>query len=86
MAWWEYVITAMVLLAGICAFLVLTGGVTRFLSSGTDRTAESMYGNYADSLRKQRRYARRHGGQSQDEETRSGKVNAPQPKAPNKAA
>jgi len=64
MAWWEYVITAMVLLAGICAFLVLTGGVTRFLSSGTDRTAESMYGNYADSLRKQRRYARRHGGQS----------------------
>lgn len=86
MAWWEYVITAMVLLAGICAFLVLTGSVTRFLSSRTDRTAENMYGDYADSLRKQRKYARRHGGQSQDEETRSDKVNAPQPKAPNKAA
>jgi hypothetical protein len=38
---------------------MFTGFTTRFLSSRTDRTAESMYGDYADSLRKQRRYARR---------------------------
>ena len=68
MSWWEYVIVAGVLLAGIYAFLVLTGYVTKFLSSGDDNTADTMYGNYADSLRKQRRYARQHGRERKDDE------------------
>jgi len=61
--WWEYVIIAAVLLLGIYAFLVFTGFETRNLSRRTTRTAESMYRNYADSARKQRRYAREHGGE-----------------------
>jgi hypothetical protein len=68
-----------VLLAGIYGFLVLMGYTTRFLSSGTDRTAESMYGDYADSPRKQRRYARKHGGQSHDDETPSSDRTASEP-------
>jgi hypothetical protein len=86
MAWWEYVLVVAVLLAGIYGFLVLTGYTTRFLGSGTDRTAESMYGNYADSLRKQGRYARKHGGQWHDDETRPGDRTASEPRPPRKAA
>jgi hypothetical protein len=74
--WWEYIIVAAVLLFGIYAFLVLTGFETRVLSRRTSRTAESMYGSYADSLHEQRRYARQHadewkkgeGAQSRDPE------------------
>ena len=61
--WWEYIIVAAVLLFGIYAFLVLTGFETRVLSRRTSRTVESVYGNYSDSLHKQRRYARRHAGE-----------------------
>ena len=86
MAWWEYVLVVAVLLAGIYGFLVLTGSTTRFLSRGTDRTAESMYGTYADSPRKQWRYARKHGGQWRDDETRSSNRAAAEPRPPRKAA
>ena len=61
--WWEYVIVAVILLFGIYAFLVLTGFETQTLSRRTTRTADGMYPSYADSLRKQRRYARQHGGE-----------------------
>jgi hypothetical protein len=61
--WWEYVVVTVVLLFGIYAFLVLAGFETRILSRRTTRTAESMYASHADSLRKQRRYARQHGGE-----------------------
>jgi len=66
--WWEYVIIAAVLLLGIYGFLTLTGFETRTLSRRTTRTAESMYASYADSLRKQRRYARQHGGEWDSDE------------------
>jgi hypothetical protein len=33
-----------------------------------DHTAQDMYDNYADSPRKQRRYAKRHGGEGHDGE------------------
>lgn len=58
--WWEYVIIAAVLLLGIYAFLTLTGFETRILSRRTNRTAESMYSNYADPSRKQRRHIGRY--------------------------
>ena len=63
------VITAAVLIAGIYAFVALTRYVTGFLSHGSSRTADTMYGNYADSLRKQQRYARQHGGEWEDDES-----------------
>jgi hypothetical protein len=65
--WWLYLIVAAVLLFGIYAFLVLAGFETRILSRRTNRTAEGMYPLYADSLRKQRRHARQHGGEWTDE-------------------
>lgn len=39
----------------------------RTLNRRTTRTAEDMYDQYADSPRKQRRYAREHGGERRDE-------------------
>jgi hypothetical protein len=62
--WWEAVLFFMSVGAAIWGFLSLAGFWTRTLSRRTERTAESMYPNYADSARKQRRYAREHGGQS----------------------
>jgi hypothetical protein len=61
--WWQYIIIAAVILLGIYGFLTLTRFETRFLSRRTDRTAADLYPSYADSLRKQRRYARQHGGE-----------------------
>jgi hypothetical protein len=62
--WWQYIIIAAVLVLGVYGFLVLTGFETRNLSRRTTRTAEDMYPSYAASLRKQRRHARQHGGES----------------------
>ena len=57
--WWEYIIIAVILLFGIYAFLTLTGFETKVLSRRTNRTAESMYSNYADPSRRQRRHSTR---------------------------
>jgi hypothetical protein len=64
--WWEYIIIAGVLLFGIYAFMTLTGFETRVLSRRTNRTAESMYSNYADPSRRQRRHIRRHGREGRE--------------------
>ena len=61
--WWQYIIIAAVLVLGVYGFLTFTGFETRTLSRRTTRTAEDMYPSYADSLRKQRRSARQHGGE-----------------------
>jgi hypothetical protein len=53
---------------GVYCFWVLVGFETRVVSRKTNRTAESMYSNYADSNRKQRRYARKRGGEWKDDE------------------
>ncbi len=74
MSWWMYIIVVVILLLGIYAFIELVGWRTRWLNRKTGKTAESMYGNYADSKQKQRRYARDHGGQWRDDE--------PGPRAP----
>jgi hypothetical protein len=65
--WWIYVVVVLVLAAGIYAFIELTGARTRLMNKRSTRTAESMYDNYADSYRKQRRYAREHGGEWRDD-------------------
>jgi hypothetical protein len=66
--WWEYIIIAGVLLFGIYAFASLAGFQTRLMTRRGSRTVESMYDDYADSRRKQRRYARQHGGEWKDDE------------------
>ena len=68
MQWWDYVIVVGMLLIGISAFVALSTYLGRVLSQGSSPTADSMYGNYADSLRKQRRYARQHGEEWEDDE------------------
>jgi hypothetical protein len=59
--WLDIGIVALFVFAGY-AFFQMIGWRTRGLSRRTKRTAEDMYDQYADSPRKQRRYARQHGG------------------------
>ncbi len=61
--WWQYIIIAAVILFGIYGFLTLTSFETRVLSRRTTRRASDLYSNYADPTRKQRRYAKQHGGE-----------------------
>lgn len=66
MPWWEALIFFAVVIVAIWGFLSMVGLRTRSLSRRTDRTAQDMYDQFADSPRKQRRYARDHGGQWRD--------------------
>jgi hypothetical protein len=59
--WLDIGIVALFLFA-VYAFIEMVGWRTRWLSHRTDRTAEDMYQDYADSPRQQQRYARQHGG------------------------
>jgi hypothetical protein len=54
--WWEIIVAAVVVILAGYGFLQLTGFETRALSRKTSRTAESMYGNYADSGRRRRKH------------------------------
>jgi hypothetical protein len=62
MSWWEIILFIAVVIFALYAFASIVGFRTRTLTRPTDRTAENMYDDYADSPRKQRRYARHHGG------------------------
>lgn len=62
MSWLDIVIIALMAFA-IYAFLTWSGLQKRLMTRKTGRTAEDMYDSYADSPRKQRRYAREHGGE-----------------------
>jgi hypothetical protein len=68
MWWMNFIVVPALLLVGIYCLLVLTGFQKRALSRINSHTAESTYDNYADSPRKQRQYARQHGGQWRDGE------------------
>ena len=69
MQWWEYVIVIGALLVGIYAFFATSRYVGRVLTKGSNPSADSVYQNYADSVHKQHRYARRHGGEWTDDES-----------------
>ncbi len=66
--WWQYIIIAAVLIFGVYCFWKLVDYRSRAMSRKSDRTAESMYDNYADSHPEQRRYARKRGGEWKDED------------------
>ncbi len=57
-----------VLIVGVSCFVWLVRSRTRRSTRNIGNTAESMYANYADSIQKQRKYAREHGGQWRDDE------------------
>jgi hypothetical protein len=67
MPWWEAVLFFVAVIVAIWGFLIMVGVETRFWTRGHGRTAQDMYDQFADSSRKQRRYARRHGGEWRNE-------------------
>ena len=77
MPWWEEILFLMAAGLAIWGFISLVGFRTRTLTGRSHRTAEDLYGNYADSPRKQRRYAREHGGQWRDHEDPARPVRRP---------
>jgi len=52
----------------IYGFILMTRTRTRTLTRKSDRRAEDLYDNFADSPDKERRYARQHGGEWTDDE------------------
>jgi hypothetical protein len=67
MPWWEAILFFAAVILAIWGFASMIGFRTRMLTRRTDRTAQDLYGDYADSPRKQRRYARQHGGEWRNE-------------------
>jgi hypothetical protein len=65
--WWQYIIVAAVLSLLTYSFVVMVGYRTRLLTRKTDRTAQSMYDDYASLNRKQRKSAEAAGGQRHDD-------------------
>jgi hypothetical protein len=63
MSWWETILFVAAVIVAIWGFASLVGFRTRSLTRRTDRTAEQMYDQFADSPHQQRKYAREHGGQ-----------------------
>jgi hypothetical protein len=68
MPWWGDVLFLIVAGIAVWGFVSLVGFRTRTITSKTDRTAENLYSSYADSPRRQHRYAREHGGEWRDDE------------------
>ncbi len=58
MPWWEAIPFFAAVILAIWGFMSIVGFRTRYLTQRTDRTAEDLYDDYADSPRQQRRYAR----------------------------
>ena len=69
MPWWGDVLFLIVAGIAIWGFASLVGFRTHMLTDKTSRTAENLYSEYADSPRRQRRYAREHGGEWRDGES-----------------
>ena len=67
MPWWEAILFFAAVILAIWGFMSMVGFRTRYLTHRTNRTAEDLYDDYADSPRAQRRYARRHGGEWRNE-------------------
>jgi hypothetical protein len=63
---WLDIGIVILLAVGVYSFAVLTGFQTRMLARRSSRRAEDMYGEFADSPRKQRRFAGEHGGTWRD--------------------
>jgi hypothetical protein len=69
--WIDIGIVALLIIS-ICCFAVLMGFETRFLTRKTDRRAADLYTEFADSPRKQRRFAKEHDGAWREGPARSG--------------
>ncbi len=70
--WWLDIIVPVLLALAVFGFVLIVRLQTHRLTDRTTRTAEDLYPRYADSIRKQHKYAREHGGQWQDAEEQQG--------------
>lgn len=66
--WWVDILVPALFIFVIYSFVGLARFRTRTLTRKTTRTVESMYDNYADSLRQQQKYAKDHGGTWKDDD------------------
>jgi hypothetical protein len=64
--WWIYVVVPVLFILGVYGFLLIVGVNMNWLTRRSAHTANDVYDRYADSPRKQRRYARAHGGTWKD--------------------
>ena len=62
MPWWETVLFLIAVVVAVYGFLSMVGVNKQWLTRGHNRRAEDLYDDYADSPKKQREYAREHGG------------------------
>jgi hypothetical protein len=53
--WWMDIVIVLLLVAGVYGFLTIVGFHTRQLTRKTDRRAEDLYDNFADSPRSRHR-------------------------------
>ena len=66
--WWlDDIVVPAVLIFGVYCFVWLVRSRTRGLTRKSKRTAEDLYPAYADSVRKQRKYAKAHGSTWRDD-------------------
>jgi hypothetical protein len=65
--WWVDIVVPVLLILMVYGFLLMVGVNVKWLTTRSNRTAENVYDQYADSPRKQRRYARKHGGDWKDD-------------------
>jgi hypothetical protein len=90
MWWMDDIIVPAVLIAGAYCFVWLVRSRTQGAArKNTRRTAEDLYPLYADSIQKQRKYAKEHGDQWKDDGGVQGalaKRSAPPPKTAPRSA
>lgn len=53
--WWVYIVMPILFALGIYGFLRIVGVEKRFLTRKTDRTAENMYDEYGNLVRRRHR-------------------------------
>jgi hypothetical protein len=53
--WWIYIVMPILFALGVYGFLMWVGVQKRFLTRKTDRTAENMYDEYGNPVRRRHR-------------------------------
>ena len=65
--WWLDIVIPVLMILAVYGFLLIVGVNVNWLTRRSYNTVDDVYDRYADSPRKQRKYARAHGGQWKDD-------------------
>jgi hypothetical protein len=65
--WWLDIVIPVLMIFAVYGFLLIVGVNVNWLTRRSYNTVDDVYDRYADSPRKQRKYARAHGGQWKDD-------------------